>query len=196
MPDFSVENKLGGIVAGIDEVGRGPWAGPVVAAAVILNNDNYPNGIDDSKKLSPSKRQILFLEIIRSAKFGVGLADVFEIDNMNILEASKLAMLRAYKNLNTHVDCVIVDGNQPLALNCKTYPLVSGDSISLSVAAASIIAKVTRDKIMHLLAKEYPHYGWESNVGYGTKQHQDGIRIHGITEHHRRSFKPIAKFVA
>lgn len=190
-PDTSHETALGGVVAGIDEAGRGPWAGPVVAAAVILQDAKLPDGIHDSKKLSHSKRETFYEQIMTHALVGVGRAEVAEIDALNILQATKLAMQRALAALPLLPDAAIIDGNQPPKLPCKAMALVKGDSKSLSVASASIIAKVTRDREMRALAEAFPMYGWERNSGYGTAQHQAGLRAHGVCIHHRRSFAPI-----
>jgi ribonuclease HII len=194
-----VEASLGGRVAGIDEAGRGPWAGPVVAAAVILNPSRMPAeliaGLDDSKKLRKSVRDLLFDQIRAAAAPGVGLASVEEIDELNILQATMLAMRRAFENLPETPRYAIVDGNRDPGLGVPTRCLVGGDASSLSIAAASIIAKVTRDRIMTALARDCPGYGWEKNAGYGTPQHQQGLAENGITPHHRRSFAPIAKLL-
>ncbi len=195
-PTLQYEAQHSGIIAGIDEAGRGPWAGPVVAAAAILNPAYIPQGIDDSKKLTHAKREALFDFILAHAKTGVGMASVEEIDTLNILGATKLAMQRALAALPVRADVALVDGNQPPKLPCTTIAIIKGDSKSLSIAAASIIAKVTRDRLMCELAQKFPHYGWEKNAGYGTALHQAGITIHGITPHHRRSFKPIKELLA
>ncbi len=191
-PDLSLESMHNGIVCGVDEAGRGPWAGPVVAAAAILNPAHIPIGINDSKKLSATKRDALFEHILATATTGVGMASVEEIDELNILGATKLAMCRAVEALGCKVDVALVDGNRaPEKMLCRVQTVIGGDAKSLSIAAASIIAKVTRDRLMEGLAKEYPHYGWEKNAGYGTAAHQKGLATHGLTPHHRRSFAPI-----
>ena len=201
MPDFSLENGLDGIITGIDEAGRGPWAGPVVAGAVILDrggvSDALVNGLDDSKKIKPEKRQELFdqLQLSPGISIGVGIADVDEIDKNNILGATMMAMARAVENLNIIPDIALVDGNRAPKLGCQVKCVVRGDGISLSIAAASIIAKVTRDKIMAELAKQNPGYSWETNQGYGTKAHQLGLQKLGITNHHRKSFAPIRAII-
>ena len=201
MPDFSLENGLDGIITGIDEAGRGPWAGPVVAGAVILDrggvSDALVNGLDDSKKIKPEKRQELFdqLQLSPGISIGVGIADVDEIDKNNILGATMMAMIRAVENLNIIPDIALVDGNHAPKLGCQVKCVVRGDGISLSIAAASIIAKVTRDKIMAELAKQNPGYSWETNQGYGTKAHQLGLQKLGITNHHRKSFAPIRAII-
>lgn len=199
MPDFSVESSLGGLVAGIDEAGRGPWAGPVVAAAVILEPSKMPAeliaGIDDSKKLRKPVREMLYNHIKAGAAHGVGQASVEEIDEINILQATMLAMRRAFENLPDEPKFAIVDGNRDPRLGVSTRCLIGGDASSLSIAAASILAKVTRDRIMEGLASEFPGYGWEKNAGYGTKRHQQGLAEYGVTPHHRRTFAPIAKLI-
>ncbi|MEH6525514.1 MAG: ribonuclease HII [Sneathiella sp.] len=190
-PDLSLEQAEAGIVAGVDEVGRGPFAGPVVAAAVILNNDHVPIGIHDSKKLSKAIRERLFTEIMDTALVGFGESTVEEIDEINILQASLLAMRRAVADLKTKPDFVLVDGNKDPNFGIKSRTIIKGDTISLSIAAASIVAKVTRDRKMCALAEDYPHYGWERNAGYGTAEHRKGLREFGVTPLHRRSFAPI-----
>lgn len=201
MPDFSLELAAGGIVAGIDEAGRGPWAGPVVAGAAILDRARIPADIaarlDDSKKLSHAKREALFEPLMTGgwAKLGIGLASAAEIDSLNILKATFLAMRRALEALGEMPSLALVDGNRAPTLPCPVQTVVKGDGISLSIAAASIIAKVTRDRIMGELALRYPGYGWESNAGYGTAEHQEALRRLGVTPEHRRSFAPIAALV-
>jgi ribonuclease HII len=193
MPDFFYEKRVGklhaGPIAGIDEAGRGPLAGPVVAAAVILDPANVPDGIDDSKKLSPAKREKLFMRINEVAlAVGVGEASVAEIDAINILQATFLAMRRAVETLSPAPAFALIDGRDVPALPCPGEAIVKGDGKSLSIAAASIIAKVTRDRLMLRLALAHPGYGWERNKGYGTKAHMDAIRRLGPTPHHRRAF--------
>ncbi|NBX03227.1 MAG: ribonuclease HII [Alphaproteobacteria bacterium] len=191
-PDLSIERTHTGIICGVDEAGRGPWAGPVVAAAAIIDASNIPAGINDSKKLTAAKRDALFDHILACAKTGVGIASVEEIDTLNILGATKLAMCRAVENLGVAPDVALVDGNRvPEKMRCRVQTVVGGDALSLSIAAASIIAKVTRDRMMEELAREYPGYGWEKNAGYGTALHQAGLAKYGVTPHHRRSFAPI-----
>ena len=194
-PNFSFELAAGGVVCGVDEAGRGPWAGCVSAGAVILDAKNIPSGLNDSKKLTAAKRELLYAEIMASAKVGVGIATAGEIDRINILEATKLAMQRAVSALGIMPDLALIDGNKAPALPCKTQTIIGGDAKSLSIAAASIIAKVTRDRMMCELAKIHPEYGWERNAGYGTKYHQEALAKHGITEHHRKSFKPIRALI-
>ncbi len=199
-PDFLREQELharnpGAIIAGVDEAGRGPWAGPVIAAAVILDPRSIPNGLDDSKKLSALKRAALFARLHASAQIGVGQASVAEIDTHNILAATMLAMQRAVAGLPIAPTLALVDGNRAPKLFCAVETLIGGDARSLSIAAASIIAKVTRDRIMNDLDTEFPGYGWKTNQGYGTGAHRDGLFRLGITPHHRRSFKPIHKML-
>ncbi len=205
MPDFKHELLIlsggSGFVAGIDEAGRGPWAGPVAAGAVIFpdlkTTDFLAEKLNDSKKLTPAKREELFAELHQSgALIGCGLASVEEIDRLNILQATFLAMRRAVSALPAIPSFAIIDGNKvPPGLPCPARALIKGDALSLSVAAASIIAKVTRDRLMTDLAKEFPYYGWEKNAGYGTKAHQNGLAEHGICIHHRKSYAPIKKFL-
>lgn len=194
-PDFGLEQSHQGSVAGIDEAGRGPWAGPVVAAAVILDPGTLPPGINDSKALSAKRRSALFDDVMASARVGVGQASVGEIDDLNILAATMLAMARAMANLGEPPDHVLIDGNRLPDLPCPATTVVGGDRLSLSIAAASIIAKVTRDRLMASLAADYPGYGWERNAGYGTALHRDGLATFGVTPHHRRSFAPIRRLL-
>ena len=179
-------------IAGVDEVGRGPLCGPVTAAAVILNPDDIPEGLNDSKKMTAKKRDALYDEILAKADCCIAHATVQEIDEINILRASHLAMTRAIAGLTKAPDHILIDGNMiPKGLTTSAEAVVKGDGRSLSIAAASIIAKVARDRIMGDLAIEFPGYGWEKNAGYGTKQHLEALRALGVTPHHRRSFKPI-----
>jgi len=193
MPDFAREAAHGGLVAGIDEAGRGPLAGPVVAAAVILDPACLDGltGLDDSKALSMSRREELYARLPSRARIGVGAASVAEIDRRNILGATLLAMARALAALGAVPDLALVDGNRAPALPCPVETVVGGDAACLSIAAASVVAKVTRDRIMTRLAGAYPGYGWERNAGYGTAQHRAALTRHGITPHHRRNFSPI-----
>ncbi|MDG1739592.1 MAG: ribonuclease HII [Paracoccaceae bacterium] len=195
-PDYEFEKAAleGGafFVAGVDEVGRGPLCGPVTAAAVILDPENIPDGFNDSKKMTAKKRDALFHVILSSAICCIAHASVEEIDEINILRASHLAMERAISRLSTKADHALIDGNMiPKGLTIPAQSIVKGDGRSVSIAAASIIAKVERDRIMGKLATEFPGYGWEKNAGYGTKQHLDALGRLGVTPHHRRSFKPI-----
>ena len=179
-------------IAGVDEVGRGPLCGPVTAAAVIQNPDDIPEGLNDSKKMTAKKRDALYDEILAKADCCIAHATVQEIDEINILRASHLAMTRAIAGLTKAPDHILIDGNMiPKGLATPAEAVVKGDGRSLSIAAASIIAKVARDRIMGDLAIEFPGYGWEKNAGYGTKQHLEALRALGVTPHHRRSFKPI-----
>lgn len=199
MPDFVHEDACGARpVAGVDEVGRGPWAGPVMAAAVILDRPCLPDGLaealNDSKKLSPARRAEICARLIAcdGVIWAVGEASVAEIDSLNILQATFLAMRRALDSLSVSPAHVLVDGNKcPPGLSCSATPIVGGDALCASIAAASIIAKVHRDRIMLGLDSLFPGYGWGSNAGYGTPEHQQGLLTHGVTEHHRRSFAPI-----
>lgn len=195
MANYDLETKLRisgkEIIAGIDEVGRGPWAGPVTACAVILDPNNIPNGLNDSKVLTAKRREQLFDLIMDSAQVSCVHVEVTEIDQVNILQATFRAMERAVSHLPIP-NHILVDGNKlPPNLPSQATAIVKGDAKSVSIAAASIIAKVTRDRLMSDLSEAYPGYGWEKNAGYGTKMHQLGLLNHGVTPHHRRSFKPI-----
>jgi ribonuclease HII len=200
-PNFDPEDAMrrrlapAATIAGVDEAGRGPWAGPVVAAAVILDPRNVPDGLNDSKKLNAVTRENLDKSLRSTAKWAIGVADVDEIDRDNILQATLRAMERAVAALPRQPHGVLIDGNKAPKLSVPTQTLVKGDALSLSVAAASIIAKVARDKMMCDLAAEYPVFGWERNKGYGTKEHQQALIANGITPHHRRSFAPIHKML-
>ena len=175
----------------MDEAGRGPWAGPVVAAAVILDPRCIPPGLDDSKKLSAARRTALYIRLRDCARIGVGQAGVEEIDRLNILNATLLAMARALLALPAVPGLALIDGNRAPEISCPAEVMIGGDGRSLSIAAASIIAKVTRDAIMHDLDTEFPGYGWKTNQGYGTRAHQASLAQLGVTPHHRRSFRPI-----
>jgi ribonuclease HII len=194
-PDFGTEDRLAGnaaTICGVDEAGRGPWAGPVVAAAVVLDRASVPVGLDDSKRLTRRQREALYDAIRAAAIVGVGIAGVEEIDALDILRANDLAMRRAIAALDPLPAMALIDGNRvPPALPCPARALVGGDRRSLSVAAASIVAKVTRDRIMAELAVAHPGYGWERNQGYGTEEHRAALIRLGVTSHHRRSFRPI-----
>ena len=180
------------MVAGIDEVGRGPLAGPVTAAAVILDPDNIPKGLNDSKVLPAEARERLFGELYATSEVSVAHASVEEIDTLNILRASHLAMCRALDGLRRTPCIALVDGNMiPEGLRCPGEALIKGDGRSLSVAAASIVAKVVRDRIMVDLAQQHPGYGWERNAGYPTKAHREALLSLGVTPYHRRSFKTV-----
>lgn len=182
-------------IAGVDEAGRGPWAGPVVAAAVILDPDNIPPGIADSKALDADEREALFPRIMASGRVGVGIAEVDRIDQDNILNATMWAMTVAVKALpggkTEKPKLVLVDGNRAPRFACAARTIVKGDARSLSIAAASIIAKVTRDRLMIALGREFPGYGFERHKGYGTPEHATALERLGVTVHHRRSFRPV-----
>lgn len=204
MPDFSFEDKCTGLVCGIDEAGRGPWAGPVMAGAVVFLtrdvDDFILQNLDDSKKISAKKREILYEKLLEERAKGhilaaTGEASVQEIDDLNILQATFLAMSRAVKNLGRQIDFALVDGNQkPLVLGCDSQTIIKGDARCYSIAAASIMAKVTRDHLMQELALKYPFYGFEKNAGYGTKAHIEGLKKYGVIKGiHRLSYKPIQK---
>src|SRR5215467_3699882 len=194
MPNFAREAALGGLVCGIDEVGRGPLAGPVVACAVILDRSKMPRSlrqcIDDSKKLTAEEREEYAAALRCCATIGLAAAAVSEIDRINILRASLLAMRRAVAALPVQPTAALVDGNQAPTLPCRVHTVVGGDGLSLSIAAASIVAKVARDRLMHRLALRYEGYGWETNVGYATAEHRAAIVRLGLTPHHRLSFQP------
>ncbi|QGP78854.1 ribonuclease HII [Sphingobium sp. CAP-1] len=195
MPDFAHEAlHHPGLVAGVDEAGRGPLAGPVVAAAVILRVDDCPDGLNDSKQLSAKKRAALEGEIkARALCWGVGIASVAEIDEINILWATMLAMTRAVEALPHDCAHVLVDGNRCPTWRWPSTAIVEGDAKCLSIAAASIIAKESRDRMMIAAAADHPQYGWETNKGYGSAKHLAALRAHGPTPHHRRSFAPVAQ---
>lgn len=193
MPDYRLEaeaaQRCGGPIAGIDEAGRGPFAGPVVAAAVILDPADIPAGINDSKKLSEARREVLFDQIYaRALAVGVGQASVAEIETVNILQATFKAMARAVAALTLPPAFALIDGRDAPAVGCPCAAVIKGDGLSLSIAAASIVAKVTRDKIMRDLDAAFPGYGWAKNKGYGTAAHRDAISRLGTTPHHRPSF--------
>ncbi len=179
-------------IAGVDEVGRGPLAGPVVAAAVVLNLDVVPDGLNDSKKLTAKRRAKLEDLIRETAYVAIGEASVEEIDELNILRASHLAMERAVAALNPAPDYLLIDGNMiPKHLKQPSQVVIKGDARSVSIAAASIVAKNWRDRLMVDLAQQHPGYGWETNAGYPSKQHREALQNLGVTPHHRRSFKPV-----
>lgn len=181
------------LIAGIDEAGRGAWAGPVVAAAVIFKKEVVIEGVDDSKKLTPQKRDTLFEQITKQClSYGVGLIQSDVIDKINILEATKRAMLMAVSRLSVKPNFLLIDGNQGLSTNIPQQFIIDGDALSHSIAAASIIAKVTRDRLMVALAKQFPGYSFEKHKGYGTKVHQEALKRHGVLEIHRKSYRPVA----
>lgn len=196
MPDFSLESQHAGIVAGVDEVGRGPLAGPVVAAAVIFTSRALPDALaalDDSKRLSAATREALAAELraCPGIAIGVGAASVAEIGVLNILGATHLAMRRAVARLPIRPDLALVDGNRAPALPCRAQCVVGGDGLSLSIAAASIVAKVLRDGLMRKLDPRWPGFGWAGNAGYPTQAHRAALARLGRTPHHRRGFAPV-----
>jgi ribonuclease HII len=204
VPDFAIERQCDGIVCGIDEAGRGPLAGPVVAAAVIIDRRRFRGELrrvlDDSKALTRALRERCYDGLCAGVPggivgIGIGAASVAEIDRINVLRANLLAMRRAVAALEARAgrrpDVALVDGNVAPSLPCTVRTIVRGDSLSLSIAAASVIAKVTRDRVMRALALRHPGYGWETNAGYPTAEHIAAIRLLGVTAHHRRSFAPI-----
>ena len=208
MPDYRFETELmqaygAARVCGIDEVGRGPWAGPVVAVAVLLDMDKLPQALarklDDSKALRRQAREDIdarLRDLFGHAVWaGFGQASVGEIDRINILQASLLAMRRAHDALAVVPDAALIDGNKLPDLPCPARAVIGGDALCLSIAAASIIAKVARDKQMAELCDAHPGYGWRTNAGYGTAEHQAGLAKLGVTDHHRRSFAPIARLL-
>lgn len=177
------------IICGVDEAGRGPLAGPVYAAAVVLEKGQTIEGVNDSKKLSEKKRELLFNKIINECKdYSIGTASEKEIDELNILQATFLAMKRAVDGLSVKPDCALVDGNQIPNLDCDVTTVVKGDAKSESIAAASILAKVSRDRYMLEMAEKYPQYGFEKHKGYGTKLHYEMIEKYGICDIHRKTF--------
>ncbi len=203
MPDFALENQIelpiGRFVCGVDEAGRGPWAGPVVAAAVIFEDQKLPEllvkHLNDSKKLNEKRREELFDVIQEKAIWAIAEATVEEIDKLNILQANFRAMQRAIMALGNKVGHALIDGNKVPRLLLPATAIVKGDGKSFSIAAASILAKVTRDRQMKELDEIFPGYGWAQNKGYGTKQHQEALTRLGINEHHRKSFAPIRNLV-
>lgn len=205
VPDFNIEKSLGlnGLIAGFDEAGRGPWCGPVVAACVCWPDLQVPeelaNAINDSKKLTAKKREALYPKIMASnAIVGVGQASAEEIDEMNILQASFLAMHRALDEVRVkgyNPIFGLIDGNRLPKWDIPCQAVIGGDGKSLSIGAASIIAKVVRDRLMTDLAKEFPAYGWERNAGYGTAEHIQALKEYGPTIHHRKSYAPIKKIL-
>lgn len=199
MPTLEIEFEYKGIIGGVDEVGRGPLAGPVMAAVAIfldppsLSSDLL-EGIQDSKALTKKEREYFYHKLmeLESFQYGIGSASVEEIDRLNVLKATFLAMERAVEALPQKPDVLLIDGKFiPSFKGIQTRPIIGGDGISLSIAAASILAKVTRDEHMLGLSQDFPHYGWERNAGYGTAEHQAALSLHGLTPHHRRSFAPI-----
>jgi len=197
-PSFDLEAALmeqyAGPVAGIDEAGRGPWAGPVVVAAVILDPGRIPEGLNDSKLMTAAAREDRYQAIMATSIVSVVIGPVRQIDRINILQASLWGMRAAYRRLGVPIGAALIDGNIiPRRFPCKARAVVGGDGLSLSVAAASIIAKVTRDRLMVKLSRRYRRYAWDSNKGYGTPEHAAAIKKHGVCTHHRRSFSPIER---
>ena len=183
-------------VAGVDEVGRGPLAGPVVAAAVVLNPDQIPEGMNDSKQMTAKRRAALYDILHEVADVSIAEASVREIEEHNILRASHIAMVRAVSGLKSPADFVLIDGSMiPRGMNVPASAIIKGDTRSLSIAAASIVAKVWRDRLMLSLAQQHPGYGWETNAGYPTQEHKAGLKSHGVTQHHRRTFAPVHKML-
>lgn len=199
MPDFSLENEIGGLVCGLDEVGRGPLAGPVVAACAYVPDDiremDFIDEIQDSKKLSKSKLLRLYGLITEHCTYGIGQCSPAEIDEMNILQASLEAMRRSYVDMGLECGHALVDGNKLPDMPCPASAVVKGDGKSVSIAAAAIVAKVTRDRIMAELAADFPHYGWERNAAYPTAEHKAALLEHGVTPHHRKSFAPVRRLL-
>ena len=205
MPDFVLEDSVKGIVAGVDEAGRGPWVGPVVAGCVVfLSREVNPyllENLNDSKKISKKKREKLYEVLLEEKEKGnilaeVGVASAKEIDEKNILNATFEAMKRAILNTGVKPDLVLIDGNRvPKEFNYNAKAVVKGDAKSYSISAGSIMAKVYRDKLMEDMAKEYPYYGFEKNAGYGTKEHIEALKKYGITPEHRKSYAPIKEFL-
>ena len=188
---IAFENNFSLPIAGIDEVGRGPLAGPVIAAAVILDRKNIPEGINDSKKIPKAKRILLAEKIKENSIYAYGAASEIEIDDINILQASLLAMKRASDGLSIVPKTTLIDGNFKPDIKNNTISIIKGDSKSVSIAAASILAKVYRDEIMLKYSKQFPEYGFQTNSGYGTKEHLSALKNYGITPIHRKSFKPV-----
>jgi ribonuclease HII len=195
-PCFKLELPYPEPLAGVDEAGCAPLAGPVVAAAVILNRDCFPRGIDDSKNLPIEKREAIHGRLVKCAIIGVGIASVEEIDAINIYWARMLAMTRAVEALGIEPAWVLVDGNACPRWQRPSKAIISGDARCRSIAAASIIAKVTRDRLMADRARDYPGYGWETNRGYGTPEHYRGLEALGVTPLHRRSFAPVREMMS
>ena len=188
---IAFENNFSLPIAGIDEVGRGPLAGPVIAAAVILDRKNIPEGINDSKKIPKAKRILLAEKIKENSIYAYGAASEIEIDEINILQASLLAMKRASDRLSVVPKTTLIDGNFKPDIKNNTISIIKGDTKSVSIAAASILAKVYRDEIMLKYSKQFPEYGFQTNSGYGTKEHLSALKNYGITPIHRKSFKPV-----
>lgn len=205
MPDFELEDEADGLVAGVDEAGRGPWVGPVVAGCAVFLNRNVDERLllelNDSKKLSKKKREMLYALLESEAEkgnilIGIGEASAKEIDEINILNASFLAMKRAIAKTGAKPDLVLIDGNRlPKDFGFAAKAVIKGDAKSYSISAASILAKVYRDRLMEKMALVYPAYGFEKNAGYGTKAHIEGLKKFGVTPEHRRTYAPIKEFL-
>ena len=195
-PCFKLEIGYPEPLAGVDEAGCAPLAGPVVAAAVILDRRCFPRGIDDSKNLTLDKREAIYARLVKCARWAVGIASVEEIDSLNIYWARMLAMTRAVEALGLDPAWVLVDGNACPRWTRPSKAIIAGDAKCRSIAAASIVAKVTRDRLMAEHARTYPGYGWETNRGYGTPEHHRGLAALGVTPLHRRSFAPVREIIA
>jgi ribonuclease HII len=196
MLDYSFEEKCQQeVIVGIDEVGRGPLAGPLIAAATILDSKKIPCGINDSKQIPRHQREKIFDQLMQNAICAVGIVSVGELNNMNLNKALEMAIQRAISSLSIKPTLALIDGNLTFDLPCKMIPIVKGDQQIVSIAAASIIAKVTRDRVMRELDQYYPHYLWKQNVGYGTEAHIEAIYKYGITDHHRLKFAPIRRML-
>ncbi len=202
-PNWKIEKSLTGIVCGIDEVGRAPLAGPVVAVCAYVPEDvrrkRIWSSINDSKQLTRDRREAVYDDLCAMSCFGIGQASVEEIDHLNIYHASLLAMQRSLEKMcedfSICPECALIDGNAAPRMSCQTQTVIKGDATSLSIAAASIIAKVWRDRLMAELHETHPYYGWGTNAGYGTKEHLNGIEANGVTSHHRRSFAPVRNYI-
>ncbi|AZB42922.1 ribonuclease HII [Bacillus sp. FJAT-42376] len=193
--EYDARSKGFKSIAGIDEAGRGPLAGPVVAGAVILPEGFYLEGLNDSKKLSEKKRDLFFDVIQKEAlAIGIGIVDAEEIDRINIYQASKKAMRLAIEDLELNPDYLLIDAME-VELNIPQEKIIKGDAKSISIAAGSVVAKVTRDRIMKDLAKTYPAYGFDQNMGYGTAIHLESLKVHGATPHHRKTFSPVKELL-
>lgn len=205
MPDFELEDNWGGLIAGVDEAGRGPWAGPVVAGAVIIRDrclgEDLLGGLDDSKKLTARRREFLYEKLYEAQEqgklcIGIGQASAAEIDEFNILQATFMAMQRAVDALPLKPEKALLDGNRaPRSFSYPVRTVIKGDGRSYSIAAASIAAKVYRDRLMAELAQRYPGYGFEKNAGYGTAAHIAGLQKYGLIPEHRKSYKPVREYL-
>ncbi|CAO4837120.1 MAG: Ribonuclease HII [Holosporales bacterium] len=201
MPDFQYENSMRGRCVGVDEVGCGPWAGPLLSAACYIDQKNFPTELaallNDSKALSPKKRERIYAQLldVESICFGLGIVEIDEFNCIGLKHALPLSMKRAIENLPIQPDYVLIDGVRDPKLNVPTIMIKKGDSLSCSIAAASIYAKVTRDKIMQQISEIYPQYHFEKNAGYGTREHQRAIELYGITPHHRLCYAPIRRYL-